>query len=156
MRGGGGIVSQVAKAGRYSRRRASRWLVCPALVLLFAGAACRLAPAPKTVRAAEKSSPDLSKAASSRTGREVRATGTIRAVKEFMVLTPSITGQGGALTLTRLVATGARVSQGDIVAEFDLTKQLDNARDAKAKYDDLGFQVEQRQAENRSNAEKRT
>jgi HlyD family secretion protein len=86
----------------------------------------------------------------------VRATGKIRAVKEFMVLTPSITGQGGALTLTRLVPTGARVRQGDIVAEFDLTKQLDNARDAKAKYDDLGFQVEQRQAENRSNAEKRT
>jgi len=59
------------------------------------------------------------------------------------------------MTLTRLVPNGVRVKQGDTLAEFDRTKQLDDARDAQAKFDDLSHQVEQKQAEFRSNAEKR-
>lgn len=87
--------------------------------------------------------------------REVRATGRTRAVQEFMVLTPQIAGQSGRLTLTRLISTGTRVSKGDILAEFDRTQQIDNAREAQAKYDDFSHQVDQKRAENRSNAEKR-
>jgi multidrug resistance efflux pump len=48
-----------------------------------------------------------------------------------------------------------RVKTGDVLAEFDRTTQLDNARDAQAKFDDLSHQVDQRQAQNRADAAKR-
>jgi len=86
---------------------------------------------------------------------EVRASGRTRAVQEFTVLTPQITGQNARLTLIRLVPTGTAVAQGDTLAEFDRTQQVDNAREARARFDDFGHQVDQRKAENRSNAEKR-
>lgn len=66
-----------------------------------------------------------------------------------------MTGQGGRTTLTRLIPNGSHVKKGDVIAQFDSTKQLDDAREAKAKYDDLGHQVEQKQAQNRADAEKR-
>ncbi len=59
------------------------------------------------------------------------------------------------MTLTRLTPNGIRVNQGDTLAEFDRTQELDNAQDAQAKFDDLGHQVEQKTAEFASNAEKR-
>lgn len=86
---------------------------------------------------------------------EVRLTGTVQAVHFFTVVTPQIGGQGGRVTLTRIIASGARVKTGDLLAEFDRTQELDNARDAKAKFDDLSHQVEQRQAQNRADAAKR-
>ncbi len=86
---------------------------------------------------------------------EVRLTGTIQAVHYFTVQTPQIGGQGGRVTLTKIVANGVRVKSGDILAEFDRTQEVDNARDAKAKFDDLSHQVDQRQAQNRADAAKR-
>jgi multidrug resistance efflux pump len=86
---------------------------------------------------------------------EVRLTGTIQAVHYFTVVTPQIGGQGGRVTLTKIIANGVRVKAGDLLAEFDRTTELDNARDAKAKFDDLSHQVEQRQAQNRADAAKR-
>ena len=99
--------------------------------------------------------------------RQVRATGTVKAVREFTVLVPQISGQAGGqsggqpgasgrLTVTKLVASGTRVQPGDILAEFDRTQQLDNARDSQAKFDDLMHQIDQRKAENRSNDETRS
>ncbi len=86
----------------------------------------------------------------------VRVTGTIQPVKSFVVQVPVIQGQtGGNLTLTRLVANGIRVKKGDLLAEFDEVKQLQDLRDASAKYDDLAHQVEQKAAEHRNNAAKR-
>ena len=87
--------------------------------------------------------------------REVRATGKVQAVRSFIVQTPNIPGQGGQQTLVRLVENGTRVKEGDLLAEFDSTQQQDNGRDASAKYDDLGHQVEQKKAQNRADAEKR-
>jgi multidrug resistance efflux pump len=43
-----------------------------------------------------------------------------------------------------------------VIATFDATNQIDQARDAQAKYDDLGHQVEQKRAQNRADAEKRS
>jgi multidrug resistance efflux pump len=60
------------------------------------------------------------------------------------------------MTLTHLIRNGSEVKEGDIVATFDATTQIDAARDAQAKYDDLGHQVEQKRAENRADAAKRT
>jgi HlyD family secretion protein len=88
--------------------------------------------------------------------RQIRASGTVQAAKVFQVLVPQLAGQGGQrFTLTTLIPNGSRVKAGDVVAEFDRIQQLDSARDAKARSDDLGHQVEQKQAEFRSNAEKR-
>jgi multidrug resistance efflux pump len=88
--------------------------------------------------------------------RQIRATGAIQAEKVFTVQVPQITGQGGGrLTLVGLVENGVRVKAGQVVAEFDRTQQIDNARDTQAKFDDLGHQVDQKAAEFRSNAEKR-
>jgi multidrug resistance efflux pump len=42
-----------------------------------------------------------------------------------------------------------------VIATFDPAQQIDAARDAQAKFEDLGHQVEQKIAEIRSNAEKR-
>ena len=82
--------------------------------------------------------------------------GTIQAVRSHVVVVPQIVGQAGRITLTRLIPNGTRVRKGDLLAAFDRTTQLDAARDAQAKYEDLGHQVEQRRAQNRSDAEKRS
>ena len=71
------------------------------------------------------------------------------------VQVPRITGQGGQLTLVQLIPNGASVETGDTVAEFDSTPQIKAQRDAQAKYDDLSHQVEQKIAEDNSNAAKR-
>jgi multidrug resistance efflux pump len=88
-------------------------------------------------------------------GHEVRLTGTVQAVHFFTVQVPQIGGQGGRVTLTKIIASGVRVKTGDVLVEFDRTQQVDNARDAQAKFDDLSHQVEQRLAQNRADAAKR-
>ena len=89
--------------------------------------------------------------------RQVRATGTIKAVREFTVQVPQISGQGfSRLTIVKVLPSGTAVQPGDVLAEFDRTAQVDNARDAQAKLDDLNHQIEQRQAENRANEETRS
>jgi multidrug efflux pump subunit AcrA (membrane-fusion protein) len=90
-----------------------------------------------------------------RIDREVRLTGVLEAVHSVSIGVPQIIGQGGQLTLTRLVPNGSRVEQGDFIAGFDATSQLDAGIAAQAKYDDLGHQVEQKVAQNRADAEKR-
>jgi multidrug resistance efflux pump len=86
---------------------------------------------------------------------KVRATGTIQAVRAITVQVPQIQGQGGNITLARLVQNGVTVHEGDLLAEFDRTNELKLLLDAQSKFDDLTHQVEQKMAEDRSNAEKR-
>lgn len=105
---------------------------------------------PTVVRAA---APTLSTKATA--SKAIRATGLVRAVKVSSIQVPQIAGQGGRMTLVRLVPNGTHVKQGDTLAEFDRTKQLDDALEAEAKFDDLGHQVRQKVASNRSDAEKR-
>ena len=115
---------------------------------LFAfSASCGHSPAPvaQVVHAASQPAPH----------HEVRLTGTIQAVHVFTVQVPQMRGPGGQVTLTKIIANGVLVKTGDVLAEFDRTTELDNARDAKAKFDDLSHQVEQRQAQNRADAAKR-
>jgi hypothetical protein len=109
-------------------------------------------PNPPTAHAASISPP----VESPRARRELRVSGTIQAVHFSKVLVPAIYGQGGSLTLTKLIPNGSQVKEGDLIAEFDATQQLDSARDAEAKFDDLGHQVDQKRAQNRADAEKRT
>jgi HlyD family secretion protein len=86
----------------------------------------------------------------------MRLSGTISAVRSNTVQVPHVMSQeGGRVTLLRLVPNGTKVQDGDLLAEFDGTKFSDAARDAKAKFEDLSYQVKQRQALARSEAEKR-
>jgi HlyD family secretion protein len=86
----------------------------------------------------------------------VRATGTIRAVHVANIQVPSIRGPSGHLTLTAIIPNGTRVKAGDILAEFDPTQQFEDAREARAKGDDLGHQLEQMRMQYRSDAAKRS
>jgi HlyD family secretion protein len=95
---------------------------------------------------------------------QIRATGTIQAVHSSSIQVPQISGQqngngngnGNRLTLVKLIHNGTRVKKGDMLAEFDRNQQRDAARDAKAKYEDLSHQVKQKEALNKSEAEKRS
>jgi HlyD family secretion protein len=88
--------------------------------------------------------------------RHVRATGTVQPVEAFTVQVPALVdSNSGNLVLTKIVPSGTAVKPGDIVAEFDRTRLLETARDAKAKYEDLTHQVEQRKAQHRSDEAKR-
>lgn len=87
--------------------------------------------------------------------REVRLTGTVEAIHSSKVIVPQTFGQGGQLTLTHLIENGAHVKQGDLIAEFDPTQQIDNALTARGKYEDLSHQVEQKIAQNHADQEKR-
>src|ERR1700722_19299950 len=87
--------------------------------------------------------------------RRVRATGVVRALHSVMVQVPRIEGLGGNLTLAALIENGKVVPAGELLATFDRTSEMQLLRDAQAKYDDLKHQVEQKEAEHNSNAEKR-
>ena len=86
----------------------------------------------------------------------LRLTGTVEAAKVSTIRVPNIAGQNPRVTLVRLAPNGSRVASGDVIAAFDRTQQLDNAREAQAKFEDLTHQVEQRLAQNRSESEKRS
>jgi multidrug resistance efflux pump len=88
-------------------------------------------------------------------GRAIRSTGTIQAVRYLLVQAPRISGRNSRLTLVGLVPNGALVKEGDPLAEFDQTEQLEAGREAQAKYDDLSHQVEQKRAENDAEQAKR-
>jgi HlyD family secretion protein len=85
----------------------------------------------------------------------VRCTGRTTALNSFLLQVPRQFGSGGQLTLLEIVENGSHVKPGDLLAEFDSTDQLKQAREALAKFDDLSHQVDQKRAEQKNNAEKR-
>ena len=127
------------------------WAAVVSAALLLLGCQARTAPTtpqpgPQTKRVRVRFD---------RLHRLVRSNGTVQAVHALTVRVPQIYGQGGDMTLTKLIPTGVSVKKGDVLAEFDRTKQVDNARDAQAKYEDLRHQVDQRKEQHRADAEKR-
>jgi multidrug resistance efflux pump len=87
--------------------------------------------------------------------RELRLTGVVEAIHSSKVSVPQIIGQGGRLTLTKLIANGSRVAKGDVIAQFDPAQQFEAAFTARGKYEDLAHQVDQKVTQNRADAEKR-
>ena len=124
--------------------------VVPVLLQVLLLAGCSPANPPVTHAAATLATD------APRVKREVRMTGTVEAVHSSKILVPQIFGQGGPMTLTKLIPNGSQVKVGDLIAVFDSTQQADNAREAEAKFDDLGHQVDQKRAQNRADSEKRT
>lgn len=84
-----------------------------------------------------------------------RITGVVQALESFLLRVPQISGQNSRVTLARLIPNGSRVKKDDVVAEFDQTTFRDQEREALAKLDDLTHQLEQKRAQNRSDAENR-
>lgn len=117
-----------------------RWLIAAAVL-----SACSRAPAPETTVHA-----DSSKAEAAPPNEHIRSTGTIQAVRFNTIQVPQLRGPGGQLTLVRLVPNGTLVDEGDVIAQFDSVQQQDDARDARAKIDDLNHQIDQNRAQNRA------
>ena len=120
-------------------------------IVVFSLSSCTR-PSPQVTHAAE---PPAGTQPAAGGKREIRLTGTIEAVRSSKVLVPQIFGPGGPMTLTKLINNGVTVKQQDLVAVFDSTAQVDAARQAQAKFDDLGHQAEQKRAQNRADAETR-
>src|SRR5215212_3734425 len=78
---------------------------------------------PPVTHAADTPPPTALSPTSPRGKREVRVTGIIQAVHATKVLVPQIWGQGGPMTLTKLISNGSHVKEGDLIAIFDSTQQ---------------------------------
>lgn len=88
----------------------------------------------------------------------LRATGVVQAVDSISVRVPQLaqtSAQGGRSTIVRLVKNGVEVKEGDVLVEFDRTALLDQRIEAKAKFDEIGHQLEEKKAQIRSDAAKR-
>lgn len=140
---------------RTHRDQRFRWLLLTSTLLLI-GATTGCA---RHTRVSPAQTASVPRAALARIGvlqpRRLRLTGSVEAVRSLMVRPPTVQGSNPMMTLVRLVANGARVKQGDVLAEFDATDEAERARQARAKYDGLAHQVEQKIAQNRSDAEQR-
>jgi len=115
-------------------------------------------PGGETADAAQStpSTPGTASATVTPSKREIRLTGIVEAVHSSKVMVPGTTGNNNSqITLTRIIPNGSRVSEGDLIAEFDPTPQFDQLFQTRGKSDDLGHQAEQKAAANRADAEKR-
>lgn len=99
--------------------------------------------------------PSVSNPDTPQTQLAIRLTGIVEAVHSTRVVVPRLSGSGGRLTLTSLIPNGTVVEAGDLVAEFDAIAQMDSAREAAARFEDLTHQVRQKEADNRASAEQR-
>ncbi len=81
--------------------------------------------------------------------RSLRLTGTLEAVNALGIPAPQTIGSGsdGQLVLTRLAASGTRVKNGDLVAEFDDETQIQNYQTAQSTYQGLLDQVAAKRAD---------
>jgi multidrug resistance efflux pump len=119
---------------------------------------CQRGPLRETAAAAAGAtvtSPAASPASADPGARVVRSTGVVQAEQSHSVRTPQITGQNARVTLTRLIPNGTRVHKDDVLVEFDRTNLLDEEREARAKLDDLGHQLNEKKAQIRSDAAQR-
>lgn len=72
----------------------------------------------------------------------VRLTGKTEAVQSRAILAPVLSGQQvGTLTIVKLIPSGSRVKQGDILVEFDRAAQIRDVIDKKAQADDQSGKV---------------
>jgi HlyD family secretion protein len=70
---------------------------------------------------------------------KIHALGELRPGKTASIVAPPISG--GTLQLIRLVKTGTRVKQGDIVVEFDPSEQEYNLEQSQSQLDEADLQI---------------
>jgi multidrug efflux pump subunit AcrA (membrane-fusion protein) len=66
--------------------------------------------------------------------RSLRVAGVVEAVTSTSVVAPRLARQAGSMIVTKLVASGAVVRQGDVLAEFDRQAQVKDLRDHETEY----------------------
>lgn len=77
----------------------------------------------------------------------VRLNGKTEAVRSRSILAPVLAGQQvGTLTIVKLIVSGSRVKQGDLLVEFDRQGQLRDFIDKQAQSDDQNGKVVEAQA----------
>ena len=82
------------------------------------------------------------------TGRAVRLTGTVEAVRASTVMVPRLAGQSvNTLTITYLARAGTRVNVGDVLVEFDPQEQQRIALDRQSEVVDLDGQIQRRRSD---------
>jgi multidrug resistance efflux pump len=75
-------------------------------------------------------------------GPSVRLNGKTEAMQSRAILAPLLAGQQvGTLTIVKLIPSGSRVKQGDILVEFDRAAQIRDVIDKKAQADDQNGKV---------------
>jgi HlyD family secretion protein len=85
-------------------------------------------------------------------GQVLRLRGTTEAMQARALVAPLLEGQQvGTLTIIRLTPAGARVKQGDLLAEFDRQAQMRDFLDKRAEYNKLSDQVTEEQAKEKGN-----
>jgi hypothetical protein len=100
-------------------------------------------------------SADSAKAAPVEPDHHIRSTGTIQAVRFQSILALQLRGPAGQSTLVRLVPNGTLVKEGKVIAQFDSAQQMDDARDRRAKAEDLNHQIDRNHAQARADAAQR-
>jgi HlyD family secretion protein len=81
-----------------------------------------------------------------------RIHGIVEAVESHTMGVPRLSGQGlGTLTITKLIANGGAVRQGDVLVEFDREAQLRNVLDKQAEYQGLVEQIKKKEADQAAN-----
>lgn len=119
-------------------------------VTTFFGVLCSCARTPVSEVHADSGGTVAAVKAPAAAGHSIRSTGSVQAVRFNTILVPQLRGPGGQLTLVRFIPNGTLVHEGDVIAQFDSVQQQDDARDARAKIDDLNHQINQNRAQNTS------
>ncbi len=98
-------------------------------------------------RAQGDSAASQSVSARSSASQSLRLKGMTAAVAARSIQAPELAGQQvGTLTITRLIPSGSRVKQGDLLVEFDRQAQLRDIIDKQAQSDDENEKVIEEQA----------
>lgn len=113
------------------------------LVLTAALGGCGKGVSPEIVVEASTASPGPEKDV-------LRVTGVVQALNAKSIRVPQISAQSSRVTLVRLIPNGRRVEQDDVLVEFDRTSLLDEAVEVEARIQDLGHQIEEKQAQIRN------
>lgn len=128
-----------------TRRGRVRWLWTAVVVVpVLAAVIVFVLLGPRTQREQTTKAP-ASRFAS--TPLTLRLNGKTEAVRSRAILAPLVAGQQvGTLTIVRLIPSGTRVKQGDLLVEFDREAQLRDAIDKQAQADDENSKVLEAQA----------
>jgi HlyD family secretion protein len=128
-----------------TRRNRLPWLLGAAVVALVIGAVWLfVAREPRTRAPRESKAPSAGAALST---QALRLNGKTEAVRSRAILAPLVAGQQvSTLTIVKLIPSGTRVKQGDLLVEFDRQAQLRDSIDKQAQADDQNGKVLEAQA----------
>ncbi len=146
MNGGTAPSQNPTKAAGFTVTHHSRWWqygLAAVLSLALAGGGVLL----KRLARSPAQAPRSTATAVAVHALNLRLNGKTEAVQSRAILAPLVAGQQvGTLTIVKLVPSGSRVRQGDLLVEFDRQAQLRDSIDKKAQSEDQNGKVLEAQA----------